>query len=90
MHAEERERRIAEALSATGFVSYRELEQLLDASPATIRRDLTRLEESGRIVRVHGGAKLPQGNEAALRLGGTPFDQSTSGTSRPFISGQSL
>ncbi|WP_298200738.1 DeoR/GlpR family DNA-binding transcription regulator [Novosphingobium sp.] len=76
MHAAERERRIAEALSATGFVSYRELEQLLDASPATIRRDLTRLEEEGRIVRVHGGAKLPQAGEQSLRLGGTPFDQS--------------
>ena len=76
MHAAERERRIAEALSATGFVSYRELERLLDASPATIRRDLTRLEEEGRLVRVHGGAKLPQAGEPSLRLGGTPFDQS--------------
>ena len=76
MHAEERERRIAEALSATGFVSYRELERLLDASPATIRRDLTRLEEAGHIVRVHGGAKLPQAGEPALQLGGIPFDQS--------------
>lgn len=76
MHAAERERRIAEALSATGFVSYRELERLLDASPATIRRDLTRLEEEGRLVRVHGGAKLPPAGEPSLRLGGTPFDQS--------------
>lgn len=76
MHAAERERRIFEALRPTGFVSYRDLEVLLDASPATIRRDLTRLEESGQIVRVHGGAKLPEGDDASgPRLMGTSFDQ---------------
>ena len=76
MHAAERERRIFEALRPTGFVSYRDLEVLLDASPATIRRDLTRLEESGQIIRVHGGAKLPEGDEVnGPRLLGTPFDQ---------------
>lgn len=76
MHAEERERRIFEALRPTGFVSYRELEALLDASPATIRRDLSRLEESRQIIRVHGGAKLPEGDDATgPRLLGTPFDQ---------------
>lgn len=76
MHAAERERRIFEALRPTGFVSYRDLEVLLDASPATIRRDLTRLEESGQIIRVHGGAKLPEGDEVnGPRLLGTSFDQ---------------
>jgi len=75
MHAEQRERLILEVMAPTGFVSYRELEAKLDASPATIRRDLTRLEEQGRIVRVHGGAKLP-GDANAMRLAGTPFDQS--------------
>lgn len=76
MHAAERERRIFEALRPTGFVSYRDLEVVLDASPATIRRDLTRLEESGQIVRVHGGAKLPDGEDASgPRLLGTSFDQ---------------
>jgi DeoR family ulaG and ulaABCDEF operon transcriptional repressor len=33
MHATERERLILEALAPTGFVSYRELEAMLDASP---------------------------------------------------------
>ncbi|MDE2597170.1 MAG: DeoR/GlpR transcriptional regulator [Sphingomonadales bacterium] len=77
MHAEERERLIVEALRPSGFVTYRELEALLDASPATIRRDLTRLEGEHRIVRVHGGAKLPDDarDERALRLAGTPFEQ---------------
>lgn len=75
MHASQREDRILEALQPSGFVTYRALEALLDASPATIRRDLARLEEEGRIERVHGGAKL-SGEDRALRLAGTPFDQS--------------
>lgn len=74
MHAEERERAILAALSPNGFVSYRELERQLAASPATIRRDLTRLEAEGRILRVHGGAKLPEAGPT--RLTGTPFAQS--------------
>jgi DeoR family transcriptional regulator, ulaG and ulaABCDEF operon transcriptional repressor len=78
MHAAEREQLILEAIEPKGFVSYRELESRLPASPATIRRDLTRLEHAGRLVRVHGGAKLagePEAN-AHARLLGTPFNQS--------------
>lgn len=77
MHAAERERLILEALKPSGFVTYRDLESRLDASPATIRRDLTRLEGEGRIARVHGGAKLPDEDrpEALHSLIGTPFDQ---------------
>ena len=73
MHAAEREALILRALGPTGFVSYRDLEASLDVSPATIRRDLTRLEDSGRIQRVHGGAKLA---EPPGQLAGMPFDQS--------------
>ena len=78
MHAELREKAILEALLPSGFVSYRELETRLTASPATIRRDLARLEETGRLVRVHGGAKRPDAaREApAIALAGTPFEQS--------------
>lgn len=78
MHAAERERLILAAMAPSGFVSYRELEGALDASPATIRRDLTRLETEGRIARVHGGAKLVEDKDdtAQPRLIGTPFDQS--------------
>jgi DeoR family transcriptional regulator, ulaG and ulaABCDEF operon transcriptional repressor len=80
MHAEERERLIIEALGPNGFISYRELEARLDASPATIRRDLTRLEETGRILRVRGGAKrisddAPARPDNALHLAGATFDQ---------------
>lgn len=79
MHATERERLILEALGPTGFVSYRDLESRLDASPATIRRDLTRMESEGLLARVHGGAKLAEAGEAPAAgagLAGTPFDQS--------------
>ncbi|MDD3800289.1 MAG: DeoR/GlpR family DNA-binding transcription regulator, partial [Novosphingobium sp.] len=79
MHAAEREQLIVEALKRTGFVSYRDLEAQLDASPATIRRDLARLESEGRIARVHGGAKLANSDDVSggvLSLTGTPFDQS--------------
>jgi DeoR family ulaG and ulaABCDEF operon transcriptional repressor len=81
MHATERERLILAALGPNGFVSYRELESQLEASPATIRRDLSRLEAEGRIVRVHGGARASDPDDAdaaraAPALTGTPFDQS--------------
>jgi DeoR family ulaG and ulaABCDEF operon transcriptional repressor len=80
MHAQERERLIVEAMGPKGFVSYRDLETLIAASPATIRRDLTRMEEHGLIVRVHGGAKLvtddePMRGPGPLQLSGTPFDK---------------
>lgn len=80
MHAAEREKLILSAMEPTGFISYRDLEARLDASPATIRRDLTRLEERRVIVRVHGGAKLVDPGagrqDHVLQLTGTPFDQS--------------
>ena len=57
MHAAERERMILDSLGESGFVSFRDLESRVAASPATIRRDLDRLEESGAITRVRGGAK---------------------------------
>ena len=75
MHAATREKLILAALGPSGFVTYRDLDALLEASPATIRRDLTRLEEAGKIVRVHGGAKLAATPHRAGRLTGTPFEQ---------------
>jgi DeoR family ulaG and ulaABCDEF operon transcriptional repressor len=82
MHSTERERLILAAMAPSGFVTYRELETRMPASPATIRRDLSRLEKAGRIIRVHGGAKLagePAGfgkKAFDLHLAGTPFAES--------------
>lgn len=81
MHAAERDKAILTLLKQNdGFVSFRSLEQQLDASPATLRRDLGRLAQEGYIDRVRGGAKLP-GHDARGdqsdddHLAGTPFSE---------------
>ncbi|QQN74347.1 DeoR/GlpR family DNA-binding transcription regulator [Croceicoccus sp. YJ47] len=80
MHATEREEAILAALGRSGFVSYRDLEANLDASPATIRRDLSRMEEQGLLSRVHGGARATRSEGDSevptLSLRGTPFEKS--------------
>jgi DeoR family ulaG and ulaABCDEF operon transcriptional repressor len=74
MHVHERDNLIAQALAARGFVSFQELCATLDASAATIRRDLERLEREGRLTRVRGGARAPREPLMADRLAGTPFE----------------
>jgi DeoR family ulaG and ulaABCDEF operon transcriptional repressor len=74
MHAHERDNLIAQTLSQRGFVSFQELCARLDASAATIRRDLERLEKEGRLERVRGGARVTTGQVGQDRLAGTPFD----------------
>jgi DeoR family transcriptional regulator of aga operon len=60
MRQAERLGAILEELSADGSVSVAALVERLGASPATIRRDLERLEEQHLLTRTHGGA-LAQG-----------------------------
>lgn len=76
MHFTEREKYILELIRQKGFVSFRQLNRDIDASPATLRRDLERLSQDGAILRVRGGAKLPEGAEPPseqARLMGAPF-----------------
>jgi len=40
-----------------------DLSEQLGVSPATIRRDLVRLEEEGLLTRVHGGAVMDEGDQ---------------------------
>ena len=79
MHAAEREKMILDSLGESGFVSFRDLESRVAASPATIRRDLDRLEEAGVITRVRGGAKRVGGGGALTAsedgLSGVPFHE---------------
>jgi DeoR family ulaG and ulaABCDEF operon transcriptional repressor len=75
MHAAEREAAIFRLIGEGGFITFRELERKLDASPATIRRDLDRLATKGRLIRVHGGAKLAADPPATGGLTGVPFHQ---------------
>ena len=76
MHATERNRRILELMADTGFVSFRQLEQAIEASAATLRRDLKLLAKQGEIERVHGGARLLKSAPAdrpGQALSGIPF-----------------
>ncbi len=79
----EREKLILEYLEEHGLVSFQDLEARLQASAATIRRDLTRLTEAGLIARVRGGAKLAKParraanskERAPAALLGVPFNE---------------
>lgn len=76
MHAAEREKLILGLMRPSGFISFQDLERQLDASPATLRRDLDRLETEGRITRVRGGARLnadAAGEDTPRPLGGATF-----------------
>jgi len=80
MHAAEREKAILELLTDREFITFHDLERELDASPATLRRDLARLHREGKIERVRGGAKLPPSGAATSgprlqSLAGVPFHE---------------
>jgi DeoR family ulaG and ulaABCDEF operon transcriptional repressor len=78
MHAAEREQAILDLLRDRDFISFSELDRRLEASQATLRRDLGRLEAGGRIVRVRGGARLAHPvtrAEDSSHLRGIPFHE---------------
>jgi len=54
----DRAKRIREHLTKQDRATVTELVSLLNASPATVRRDLAALENEGHLIRVHGGAML--------------------------------
>jgi DeoR/GlpR family transcriptional regulator of sugar metabolism len=55
----ERHDRILVELARRGAVGVQDLAALLDASPATIRRDVAELDRAGSVLRTHGGIRLP-------------------------------
>ncbi|QUD90614.1 DeoR/GlpR family DNA-binding transcription regulator [Phenylobacterium montanum] len=79
MHVAERERLILDLLEDRGIVGFQELDRRLEVSPATIRRDLDRLAEEGKIIRVRGGAALAPAQAAGQAgpgsLLGAPFHE---------------
>lgn len=80
MHSTDRESLIIALIRHRGFVSFQELQSTIDASPATIRRDLERMAGEGRLVRIHGGAKASESathrsKPNAMRLSGVPFHE---------------
>ncbi len=56
MFAEQRQQRILELLQAERYVKVSALQSVLQASEASIRRDLQVLEDAGLLKRTHGGA----------------------------------
>jgi DeoR/GlpR family transcriptional regulator of sugar metabolism len=66
IHHNERYEAILTAISRLKKVSVQELTQRFGVSEVTIRRDLSFLEERGKLVRIHGGAMLAE-DEGRLR-----------------------
>jgi len=60
--------RILKILSEHRKVAVLELAEELKVSPATIRQDLTVLEQEGLLVRKHGGAQLRESDDLAHRM----------------------
>ena len=61
MFVQEREKEILEVLRRKKAVTVRDLSRKLYVSEATVRRDLSRMEQSGMLRRSHGGAVLLEG-----------------------------
>ena len=66
MIAGQRWSRIVAAVEEQGSVSVPELMAALDASESTIRRDLAKLDQMGRLTKVHGGAIRRTHNEGIV------------------------
>lgn len=77
MHSAERARFILDTLKKQGFISFRDLENQLSESAATIRRDLRQLADQKLVERVRGGVKrIHDLTETAHRtLSGVPFHE---------------
>jgi DeoR family glycerol-3-phosphate regulon repressor len=69
MKIKKRQNKLIEIVRAREKASVDELATLLETSHETIRRDLTILSETGKILKVHGGARMPH------VLGEGPFKQ---------------
>ncbi len=59
---------ILKILSQQHKVTVIELAEELEVSPATVRQDLTVLEQEGLLVRTHGGAELRETDDLAHRM----------------------
>ena len=54
---------IKKLVQERGIITFKELIDQLGVSDMTIRRDLDELADSGKLIRVHGGAQSIDSNE---------------------------
>ena len=57
MNVEKRHQMILELLERDSYSDISTLSRMLQVSEMTIRRDLSRMDEEGLLMRVHGGAR---------------------------------
>lgn len=77
MHERERWQLILNRLRERGIVRVNDLAQLTGASLATLRRDLARLEDTGQLRRVHGGAETAEVGQGDLTAASFGASQTT-------------
>lgn len=68
MYSEERQQKILEYIKHKKKVSVKSLKNMFYVSEATIRRDLSKLEEKHTITRTHGGAILAESDSVESSL----------------------
>jgi DeoR/GlpR family transcriptional regulator of sugar metabolism len=66
---EQRLKTIQEHLFSRGVLNIEELVEITGSSPATVRRDLSKLEQDGVIERTHGGARLAESSNLEVAFG---------------------
>ena len=74
MNDSDRHRLITEMLSERPFASVRDLQERLGVSPATIRRDIDKLDENGVARKVYGGIAANEASSSG-RLSARPYDE---------------
>lgn len=65
MIASERRKTILQSLNSRGIVSLKEMAEELGVAEITVRRDVEKLEQEGRLKRVQGGAASLEESESA-------------------------
>ncbi|WP_027015428.1 DeoR/GlpR family DNA-binding transcription regulator [Comamonas composti] len=75
MNETERQHHIVEALKKHPFSTVKDLMAVVDASAATIRRDILKLHAAGAVRKVFGGIASIDGLSSRNRLSARPFDE---------------
>ncbi|WP_339102038.1 DeoR/GlpR family DNA-binding transcription regulator [Candidatus Enterococcus clewellii] len=66
MIKEERQKALLDLLDKKKFLKVSEITEKINVTEMTVRRDLKELEQQGKLIRVHGGAKAVKGSDLTL------------------------